>query len=180
MIDEADLIKACISNDTKAQRTLYEKYHSRMYSLCLRYSNTQISAEDLLQEGFIVIFSKLRSYTGNGSFEGWMRKIFVNTALMQLRKSDVMKDAADIDLHTGSASFDEDLLEKIDGKQIFSLIMSMPHGFRVVFNMFVFEGFSHQEIAKELNITEVTSRSQLNRARNWLQKRIINLEKEIR
>lgn len=176
--NEAELIKACIANDKRAQRIMYEKFSSRMFSLCLRYSKDRALAEDLLQDGFITVFLKLKSYNGNGSFEGWMRKIFVNTALMQIRKNDVLKDSTDVDILSYSTPFNDNILEKIDGKDVINMIMEMPEGFRTVFNLSVFEGFSHQEIAQNLGITEGTSRSQLNRARQWLQKRIIENEGE--
>lgn len=176
--NEAELIKACIANDKRAQRIMYEKFSSRMFSLCLRYSKDRALAEDLLQDGFITVFLKLKSYNGNGSFEGWMRKIFVNTALMQIRKNDVLKDSTDVDVLSYSTPFNDNILEKIDGKDVINMIMEMPEGFRTVFNLSVFEGFSHQEIAQNLGITEGTSRSQLNRARQWLQKRIIENEGE--
>jgi len=134
-------------------------------------------AKDVLQDGFITIFDKIGTYKGDGSFEGWMRRIFINTALMYVRKNDVLKYSEDIDTtpikeaEIGSS----DIVASLDSKTIMRVITQMPDGFRAVFNLYVFEGYSHQEIAKELNITEGSSRSQLSRGRVWLQEKIKKL-----
>ncbi len=174
---EQKLIEACIRQDSKAQRLLYEKYAPRMMSVCRRYVTDKDSAKDLLQEGFITAFAKLGSYHGDGSFEGWLRKIFVNTALMSLRKNDVMRDAKDVLELRSQTPFVDNVVERLEGKDIFELITKMPTGFRTIFNMNVIDGYSHQEIAKALGITEGASRSQLSRARVWLQENILKLEK---
>lgn len=148
-----------------------------MFSVCVRYSSDREKAKDYLQDGFVTVFSKIGSYTGDGSFEGWMRKIFVNTALMDLRRKDVLKETQDVtDLKAGTP-FTDDVLEKIEGKDVIRLIAVMPPGFKAVFNLSVFDGYSHLEIAKMLGISEGASRSQLSRARVWLQKEILKLEK---
>lgn len=175
---EAGLIRACVEQDRKAQRMLYEKYSSRMYSVCVRYAGDRQKAKDYLQDGFITVFSKIGSYTGEGSFEGWMRKIFVNTALMQIRKNDVLRGTQEISEMKTNIPFEDNLMGQIGGKDIFKLIKEMPDGFRTVFNLSVVDGFSHQEIAKQLGISEGASRSQLSRARGWLQEKIIKMEKE--
>ena len=126
----------------------------------------------MLHDGFIVIFEKIGSYNGIGSFEGWMRRIFVNTALMSLRKADVMKFSDELSNAEREYSAESSALSSISAKELMSLIASMPVGFRIVFNMYALEGYSHQEIAKELNISEGSSRSQLSRARTWLQSRL--------
>lgn len=175
---EADLIKACVRRDRKAQRMIYEKFAPRMFSVCIRYAGNRDSAKDLLQDGFITVFSKIGSYSGDGSFEGWMRKIFVNTALMQLRKRDVLRDTREISELKTNVPFEDNMMDKVEGKDIYNLIKEMPDGFRTVFNLSVVDGYSHQEIAGQLGITEGASRSQLSRARSWLQERIVLLEKE--
>ena len=169
---EEGLVQGCVDQDRRAQRALYEKFSSRMFSLCLRYAKDRDEAQDLLQEGFITVFSKIGTYNAAGSLEGWMRRIFVNTALMRLRKGDVLRGAAEVE-QARNVSDGIDLLSGIGGKDIVRMIGRMPDGFRTVFNMSVIEGYTHQEIAKELGISEGTSRSQLSRARTWLQERLL-------
>ncbi len=176
---EEGLVQGCVAQDRRAQRALYEKFSSRMFSLCLRYAKDRDEAQDLLQEGFIRVFSKIGTYNAAGSLEGWMRRIFVNTALMRLRKGDVLRGAAEVE-QARNVSDGIDLLSGIGGKDIVRMIGRMPDGFRTVFNMSVIEGYTHQEIAKELGISEGTSRSQLSRARTWLQERLLEEKKNRR
>lgn len=130
------------------------------------------AAEDVLQDGFVTLFSKLDSYSGTGSFEGWARKIFVNTALMSLRKKDVLKNTDDVDAAWNIASDEPSAIQKIGYGDLMKMISALPPGFRTVFNMYVIEGYSHKEIAEALGISETTSRSQLQRARVLLQSKI--------
>ncbi|MBQ0006955.1 MAG: sigma-70 family RNA polymerase sigma factor [Alistipes sp.] len=175
---ENELVRACLSNDRKAQRLLYDKYASRMYSVCRRYIGDRDAAADVFQDGFVTVFGKLGSYNGEGSLEGWMRKVFVNQALMQLRKNDVLKNADDISEMKMNVPFQDDVLDRLHSADLMNLISSMPTGFRTVFNLRVVEGFSHQEIAQKLGIAEGASRSQLSRARVWLKEHLLNFEKE--
>jgi len=144
--------------------------------VCMKLAGgRRMPAEDILQDGFITLFSKLDSYSGEGSFEGWARKIFVNTALMSLRKTDALKLSDDLE-EAGNLSSDiSTQIQNIGYKEIMKIVMKLPDGYRTVFNMFVVEGFSHKEIAQALNISEVTSRSQLQRARMILQEKIKKL-----
>jgi RNA polymerase sigma-70 factor (ECF subfamily) len=135
--------------------------------------NNREMAEDVMQDGFVTLFSKLDSYSGTGSFEGWARKIFVNTALMQLRRNDVLKESDNLDDAWDIGSPDPSAIQEIGHKELLELIAELPPGFRTVFNMYVIEGYSHKEIADELGISENTSRSQLQRARVILQKKIL-------
>lgn len=174
---EQELIAACIRGERSAQRKMYERYSSRMFAVCLRYSKDRDAAMDILQDGFITLFSKISSYKNEGSFEGWMRRIFVNTALMSLRKNDILRGAEDVSAPQTQIPVEDDVLERLDGQKIVRLISEMPAGFRTVFNMAVIDGFSHQEISQKLGISEGASRSQLSRARLWLQERIKKMEK---
>ena len=167
------LLKACIQGDRKAQRKLYEQLAPKMFPVCLRYMNNREMAEDVMQDGFVTLFSKLDSYSGTGSFEGWARKIFVNTALMQLRRNDVLKESDNLDDAWDIGRPDPSAIQEIGHKELLDLIAELPPGFRTVFNMYVIEGYSHKEIADELGISENTSRSQLQRARVILQKKIL-------
>ena len=173
---EKELIQGCIKRDPRAQRLLYEGYSPKMLSVCMRYMGGRARAEDVMHDGFITVFEKIGSYNGMGSFEGWMRRIFVNMALMSLRKVDVLKFSDELNSAEREYSTESSALSSISSRELMRLIASMPAGFRVVFNMYAIEGFSHQEIAKELNISEGGSRSQLSRARVWLQNRLEEID----
>lgn len=170
--DEKELLSACLKQDSRAQRVLYELYSPRMLSLCIRYVGDRERARDLLHDGFITVFEKIGSYNGSGSFEGWLRRIFVNTALMTLRKGDVLKYSDELSESGKELTVESSVLGNITSAELLRLIATMPPGFRTVFNLYAIEGYSHQEIAKELNISEGSSRSQLSRARLWLQDKL--------
>lgn len=148
-----------------------------MLAVCLRYVNDMETARDLLQDGFVRVFMNIHSYTGTGSFEGWLRKIFVNGALEYLRKSDVLRESTDLDSSADLVQLDSSAIEHLSAAELMKLIQELPVGFRTVFNMFAIEGYSHKEISEALGITESTSRSQFTRARQLLQKRIKELYK---
>ena len=143
-----------------------------MFPLCIRYVGDRTLAEDILQDGFVTLFTRLDSYKGDGSFEGWARRIFVTTALMSLRKKDALKMSDDLEAAKGVRTETASQVQNIGYKELMSLIMTLPPGFRTVFNMYAIEGYSHKEIAQMLGITETTSRTQLSRARIWLQEKI--------
>lgn len=166
------LIDACVKGDRKAQKKIFDLLAPKMFSLCIRYVGDRAKAEDVLQDGFVSLFSKIDSYAGNGSFEGWARRIFVNTALMELRKKEALKMSDPLETARGSLSDNPTPLEDIGYKELMQLITQLPDKYRAVFNLFVIDGYTHKEIAEELGITEVTSRSQLGRARAWLQEKI--------
>ncbi len=147
-----------------------------MYSLCMRYVGNRETAKDILHDGFVVLFSKLETYKGEGSFEGWARRIFINTALMHLRKSDLLKYSEEIGEAAADITVSPSVIEKMEAERLMKLVCRMPVGFRTIFNMYAIEGYTHSEIAKELNITEGGSRSQLSRARIWLQERLREME----
>ncbi len=171
---ESKLIDLCKEGDRFAQKTVYDRLAPRMFPVCIRYVGDRGVAEDMLQDGFVTLFSKLDMYKGDGSFEGWARKIFINTCLMYLRKKDALKMSEDIDLARNISTSWSDQLQNIGYKELMKLITSMPHGFRTIFNLYVLEGYSHKEIAEMLGITEITSRTQLSRARLWLQGKLKN------
>ncbi len=175
-VSEQTLIDLCKKRDRKAQRAIYDKLAPRMFPLCLRYVCDRNLAEDLLQDGFVTLFSKIGSYKGNGSFDGWARKIFVTTALMYLRKNDAIRQSDDIEYARHLSSESSDQLQDIGYKELMKLITSLPTGFRTVFNLNVIEGYSHKEIGDMLGISEVTSRTQLSRARVILQDKIKQLK----
>jgi len=170
--DLASLIEACKKGDRRAQKAVYDSLAGKMYTVCLRYMGDREAAEDILQDGFVTLFTKIDSYSGEGSFEGWARKIFANTALMSLRKKDVLKQTEDVSAAWDITNDSPSAIENIGYKDLLKMISELPPGFRTVFNMYVMEGYSHKEIAKELGVSEATSRSQLQRARAMLQNKI--------
>ena len=172
-LNEQNIIALCKNGNRFAQKVLFESLSPKMFSVCLRYMGDRESAEDVLQEGFMTLFSKLDSFSGDGSFEGWARKIFVNTALMTLRRNDVMKQTEDIETAWGLSS-ESSPVQNVSYQELLKIISELPAGFRTVFNMYVIEGYSHKEIGEALGITEATSRSQLQRARVILQGKIKN------
>lgn len=170
------LLRTARKGDPAAQKAIFDLLAPKMFPVCLRYMGERMAAEDVLQDGFVTLFSKLDTFSGFGSFEGWARKIFVNTALMALRRNDVLKETEDIDLAWDVRTESADAIQGIGYKELMQMIGELPAGFRTVFNMYVIEGYSHKEIGVALGISENTSRSQLQRARVLLQKKILELE----
>ena len=166
------LIDSCIKGDRAAQKALYDRLAPRMFPLCIRYVSDRDLAEDVLQDGFVTLFTRLQDYKGEGSFEGWARRIFVTTALMNLRKKDALKMSDDLEAARGIRTDAPSQLQNLRYKDLMAMITELPPGFRTVFNMYAIEGYSHKEIAEILGITESTSRTQLSRARIWLQNKI--------
>lgn len=174
-MDDSALIKECLKGNVRSQKTLFEKFAPKMLGVCMRYCRSKEQAEDVLQDGFIKVFGKLSEFKQEGSFEGWIRKIMVNTALDTLRKE--MKISNDVDLElAGNKMESETVLADLSAGELLGLISSMPDGYRTVFNMFAIEGYSHYEIAENLGITENTSKSQFSRARAYLRKKIEEVE----
>mgnify|MGYP003307366882 CR=1 FL=1 len=171
----AFLVEQSIKGNRNAQRKIFDALSSKMFAVCLRYMGDRESAEDVLQNGFVTLFSKIDTYSGEGSFEGWARKIFVNTALMSLRKKDALRQSEDVEAAWDVADESPTPIQKIGYSDLLRMISELPPGFRTVFNMYVIEGFSHKEIAESLGVSENTSRSQLQRARAMLQKKIEKL-----
>lgn len=169
---EKQLIEGCKKGKREAQKKLYDTYSRRMMGVCLRYVNDRETARDLLQDGFVKIFTGMDSYSGIGSFEGWMRKIFVNCALEYLRKTDVLREAAELENVPELVQPDSSALSDMSAMELMQLVDGLPTGFRTVFNLFAIEGYSHKEISDMLNITESTSRSQFTRAKQMLQRKI--------
>jgi RNA polymerase sigma factor (sigma-70 family) len=177
-MDESALIEKCLKGDQLAQRALFDKYAPKMFSVALRYAKDTDQAEDVLQDAFVKVFMKLDRYNGKGSFEGWIRRVVVNTALDSIRKNIKFQDnisSDDVAYKLEQHVFTGDSL---DEKFLLKTINSMPEGYKTVFNMFAIEGYSHKEIAKELDISENTSKSQYSRARAYLKQRLKELRFE--
>lgn len=174
--DEQELIEACQKGKAWAQRKIYELYAPAMMSVCFRYVNDRETARDLLQDGFIKVFTKVDSYSGSGAFGGWVRRIFVTTALEHLRQNDALKQSASIDdFNHLLEDADATVLDQISANDLLACVANLSEGYRTVFNLYAIEGYSHAEIAESLNISEATSRSQFMRARKILQKNIQSL-----
>lgn len=173
---DLQLIESCKKGNRAAQKILYDRLASRMFPVCIRYIGDRTAAEDVLQDGFITLFTRLDSYKGEGSFEGWARRIFVTTALMSLRKKDALKMSDELEAVRGMKAETTSQMQNIGYKELMELVMSLPPGFRTVFNMYAIEGYSHKEIADILGISETTSRTQFSRARAWLQNKIQKTE----
>jgi RNA polymerase sigma-70 factor (ECF subfamily) len=168
MISESDLIEGCLKGNRQMQYELYERFASKMFGVCLRYAANTEEAEDILQEGFIKIFKKMGSYRGDGSFEGWIRRIFVNTAIEQFRKKTYLQPITEQEESTIEGKYIS-VLDHLAEKDIIQLIQKLSPGYRTVFNMYVIEGYTHKQIAEALGISEGTSKSQLSRAKLILQ-----------
>ncbi|MDP4290628.1 MAG: sigma-70 family RNA polymerase sigma factor [Bacteroidota bacterium] len=171
-MDYHKILEGCLKGNLKAQHKLYECFAGKMLGVCLRYSANREEARDMLHDGFIKVFTKLNTYTGSGPLEAWMRKVFVNTALEHLRKNDVLRDTIDYEGIAEDLDANVDIESDINCNELMQIITSMPPGYRTVFNLFAIEGYSHQEIASLLRISEGTSKSQYARAKSWLQTKI--------
>ncbi len=165
---EKELIKRCCKNDPRAQQELYEKYAPKMYGVCFRYVCNREVAQDLLHDGFITVFLKIGGFRHEGSFEGWMRRIFVNTVLAFLRKNDVLQDSEPVDGLFRMGNDEASAIDKMAESELLRCIGQLPEGYRAVLNLFAIEGYSHKEIAEMLHISEGTSRSQYLRAKQYL------------
>ncbi|MCB0775691.1 MAG: RNA polymerase sigma factor [Chitinophagaceae bacterium] len=172
-ITESDLINGCLQGDRRMQKELYDRFSPRMYAVCLRYAGNSEEAQDILQEGFIKVFKKLDSFRGDGSFEGWVRRIFVNTAIEHFRRKKYLTPVTEKEENTIEGKYTS-ALDSLAEKDIMALIQELSPGYRTVFNMYVVEGYTHKEIADMLGISEGTSKSQLSRAKVILQDKVRN------
>lgn len=171
-MDDATLIIECVNGNPRAQRLLFDKFARKMFSVCLRYAKNEEQAEDVLQDGFVKVFGKLKDFKSEGSLEGWIRRIMVNTALDQIRKNNKQLGDTNIDDVGYKIENNDFIVEKMMAEDLMKMVQAMPDGYRVVFNMFAIEGYSHGEIADTLGISENTSKSQYSRARAYLRERL--------
>ena len=181
-ITESDLIIGCMEGNRRMQEEMYRRLSPRMYAVCLRYAGNAEEAEDILQEGFIKVFKKLDSFRSEGSFEGWVRRIFVNTAIEHFRRKRYLMPVTEKEENTIEGKYIS-VLDDLAEKDILALVQELSPGYRTVFNMYVVEGYTHKEIADILGISEGTSKSQLSRAKVILQdmvKKFIDQQREVR
>ncbi len=175
MLDEEQLIKACIQQNHKAQRQLYEQYDARFFAVCKRYFSDIHQAEDALVKGFLKIFQHIQNYSFQGNFEGWMHRIMVNECLMEIRKNKQLFISID-DGHIQLQSSSIQPSDQLDQEDLMQLLNALPPGCKLVFTLYVIEGYKHKEIAENLGITEGTSKSQLNLAKSKLRELLANNE----
>lgn len=176
---DKELIEGCRKRDRHAQKRLYDTYASRLYALCCRYIKDKMEAEDVWITAFTKILDRIDQYTGEGNFEGWMRRVVVNESLSYLRRNKNMYLETEIEAADFEPDYDS-LEDHLQAEDLRKLIEELPSGYRIVFNMYAIDGYSHKEIAEHLGISENTSKSQLSRARAALQKCLWELEQGIK
>ncbi|MCH2223191.1 MAG: RNA polymerase sigma factor [Crocinitomicaceae bacterium] len=174
-MDELTIVDKCVEGDQMAQRKLFEMFAPKMLGVCLRYAKNREQAEDVLQDGFVKVFTKIKAYKKEGSLEGWIRRIMVNTSLDQIRKNAKFMNNVSMNDIDYKVEFDGQILSSLMEEDLLNLIKDMPVGYRMVFNMFAIEGYSHKEIAEKLSISENTSKSQYSRAKAYLRIKIEEL-----
>lgn len=176
-MENRQLIAACKKQDTNAQRELYETYAPRMLGLCLRYSKDYDAAQDMLHDGFLKVLTQIKTYSGRGSFEGWMRRIFINTIFEHFREEKkkylILSEVDEPEeIEMVDENFERLFNDDITEEHLLKMIQEMPPGYRTVFSLYVFEDMPHKEIAKKLGIKENASRSQYSRAKSFLRNKI--------
>lgn len=164
-----DILRQAQKGKKKAFGQLYDIYAKQLFPLCLRYSRTREEAEDNLQEAFIVVFKKIKSYKAEGSFDGWIKRLFINQCLGEIRKPNIITNE---ETYNDTAEDDEEEIIAIKALSIIELIQELPTQYRIVFNMYILDSYSHKEISEELSISIGTSKSNLSRAKQILRKRI--------
>jgi RNA polymerase sigma factor (sigma-70 family) len=172
MTEEA-ILRGCLNNDATAQRELYNRYSPKMLAVCYRFAHNREDAEDMLQEGFIKVFSQIHTFENRGAFEGWIRRIIVHTCINILKKNKKFNESVDIIYATGVMVREESVPAIIQAKQVVECIRLLPLGYRTVLNLYAIEGYSHREISNILDIEESTSRSQYTRAKAMLENILI-------
>lgn len=176
LMSDEELIQGCIKGEDAFQYELYKRYSPKMFGVCLRYCASREEAEDVLQDGFIKVFKKIDSFRFTGSFEGWIRRIMVHTAI---RNKYITLRAHEVNTLEGveHPALDEKVTSKLMMMDLMKLVNELPQGYKIVFNLFAVEGYSHKEIAEMLEIQEATSRSQYLRARQFLREKLDKLQK---
>src|SRR5688572_23333803 len=173
--NEDELIKGCVRRERNAQKRLYETFSSKMYALCCRYVKDSMEAEDVLVTAFTKILDRIDQYKGEGSFEGWIRRVVVNEALTYLRRNRSMYIETELEAADREPDYQQ-ISDHLEAEDLLNMIQELPAGYRIVFNLYAIDGYSHKEIAEQLNISENTSKSQLSRARVFLQKILADRE----
>ncbi|MEP7279613.1 MAG: sigma-70 family RNA polymerase sigma factor [Bacteroidota bacterium] len=166
---EESILKDCLRNDAVAQKELYNRYSPKMLAVCYRFAHNREDAEDMLQEGFIKVFSQIHTFRNQGAFEGWVRRIIVHTCINNLKKNKKFNESVDLIHATAMQVREESVPSIVQAKQVVECIRILPIGYRTVLNLYAIEGYSHREIGNMLDIEESTSRSQYTRAKQMLE-----------
>ena len=175
---EDEFLRGCLKGATSCQKEIVNRFAGRMLGVCNRYARNSADGEDILQDAFIKVFDKLHQFKFEGSFEGWIRKIVVNTALKKYSLRRYEKEVVGYEIKDrDESSMEPSAYAHLNQKEIMDLINNLPDGYRLIFNLYVIEGYQHDEIAEMLGIQSGTSRSQLVKARTMLQKQILQLQK---
>ncbi|MBC7553117.1 MAG: sigma-70 family RNA polymerase sigma factor [Taibaiella sp.] len=179
---EQEIIAGCRKKNRAIQEHLYKENYSLFLKVCARYAKNMQDAEQLLNDGFLKVFTQIEKYGNTGSFEGWMKRVVINTCLDYLRsnylKEEMTMHVNAIQPEETNLSVTNEALENIDFRELVGMIQTLPAMTRTVFNLFVFEGFNHREISEQLDISEGTSHWHVHQARNVLQKKIIKVEQQ--
>ncbi len=178
MLNEEDIINGCINGNRKYQRILYDQYARKMMAVCLRYAKSTLEAEDILQESFIKVFSKIESFRKESKLETWIKRIVINTALNNQRSKLYLYPMVDVDTMHNLQDDRELPISSYHVSELTKMIQALPVGCQVIFNLYAIEGYQHNEIAEALNIKEGTSKSQYARARQLLKEMLVNAEKD--
>jgi RNA polymerase sigma factor (sigma-70 family) len=178
MFTEKEIIDGCIKNDRKMQKALYEKYASKLYAICMRYANDRAEADDILQEGFIKVFTKIEQFSQEHSFEGWLKRIMINTSITHYNQNLKHYYQKDIDEVNESEIEQFNVYEaEFSKEELLGIIHELADGYRVVFNLYAIEGYKHKEISEILGIDVATSKSQFHRAKKIIQEKLDELSK---
>ncbi|MBK9109426.1 MAG: sigma-70 family RNA polymerase sigma factor [Saprospiraceae bacterium] len=177
-MDLEKIIQGCLRGDRISQKQLFDRYSGKMLAVCLRYSRHRMEAEDLLQDGFIKVFTNLEQYKSEGPFEQWVRKIMINNAIKNCHRKSFQNEFNAGDDLPDSVE-EPEVIDKMAETELLNIISELPEGYRMVFNLYAIEGYSHREIAESLQIEESTSRSQLVKARKALQEKLLKYQKTI-
>lgn len=178
MLNDREIIQRCARHERQAQQLLYDKYSRLLLGICLRYAGDKAEAEDILQESFLKIFFSIKDFSGTGSFEGWLRKVAVNTSITHYHRNLKHRYHIEIEeyvsIETGTSSFEEDLFTS---DELYKVLNELPAGYRMVFNLYAIEGYKHKEIAEILGIDTNTSKSQYSRAKAVLREKLRKLRR---
>ncbi|MBK8954219.1 MAG: sigma-70 family RNA polymerase sigma factor [Saprospiraceae bacterium] len=177
-MDLEKIIQGCLRGDRISQKQLFDRYSGKMLAVCLRYSRHRMEAEDLLQDGFIKVFTNLEQYKSEGPFEQWVRKIMINNAIKNCNRKSFQNEFTAGDDLPDSAE-EPEVIDQMAETELLNMINELPEGYRMVFNLYAIEGYSHKEIADSLQIEESTSRSQLVKARKALQEKLLKYQKTV-
>lgn len=178
MYTEEEIIAGCQQEKPSCQEKLYKLYSGRMMAVCVRYTKSRFEAEDIFQEAFVKVFKNINAYKG-GSFEGWMRRIFVNSAINHYHKNRKYQDQQDYAGVEEIISSGEDIISQLSGKELMLVINQLPDGYKLIFNLYEIEGYNHREISEMLGIAEGTSKSQLAKAKSYLKKMLLKLSNSV-